>query len=91
MSALTRTERCRGKFLISHVKLYISIGNSMISSDTRHKYHEWYLKIVIRNLTSRLIGEWNLRQFWNITRGIYAKYHVQIMLLFVYTTTSKRL
>ena len=23
----------------------------------------------------------------NITRGIYAKYHVQIMLLFVYTTT----
>ena len=34
--------------------------------------------------------EWNLRQFWNITSGIYAKYHVQIMLLFVYTTTRKR-
>ena len=32
----------------------------------------------------------NLRQFWNITSGIYAKYHVQIMLLFVYTTTHKR-
>ena len=32
----------------------------------------------------------NLRQFWNITSGIYAKYHVQIMLLFVYTTTCKR-
>ena len=31
-----------------------------------------------------------LRQFWNITSGIYAKYHVQIMLLFVYTTTRKR-
>ena len=30
------------------------------------------------------------RQFWNITSGIYAKYHVQIMLLFVYTTTLKR-
>ena len=30
------------------------------------------------------LGEWNLRQFWNIT-GIFAKYHVQIMLLFVYT------
>ena len=29
--------------------------------------------------------EWNLQQFWNITSGIYAKYHVQIMLLFVYT------
>ena len=24
------------------------------------------------------------------TSGIYAKYHVQIMLLFVYTTTHKR-
>ena len=36
------------------------------------------------------LGEWNLRQFWNITRGIYAKYHVQIMLLFVNTTTRKR-
>ena len=29
---------------------------------------------------------YNLRQFWNITSGIYAKYHVQIMLLFVYAT-----
>ena len=36
------------------------------------------------------LGEWNLRQFWNIKSGIYAKYHVQIMLLFVYTTTHKR-
>ena len=58
----------------------ISIGNSMICSDTWHKYHEWYFEIVIRNL----------RQFWNITSGIYAKYHVQIMLLFVYTATRKR-
>ena len=30
------------------------------------------------------LGEWNLRQFWNITSGI-------IMLLFVYTTTRKRM
>ena len=58
----------------------ICIGNSMISSDIWHKYHKWYFKIVIRNL----------RQFWNITSGIYAKYHIQIMLLFVYTTTRKR-
>ena len=35
-------------------------------------------------------GSWNLRQFWNITSGIYAKYCIQIMLLFVYTTTRKR-
>ena len=27
---------------------------------------------------------------WNIMSGIFAKYHVQIMLLFVYTTTRKR-
>ena len=27
---------------------------------------------------------------YHITSGIYAKYHVQIMLLFVYTTTRKR-
>ena len=57
----------------------ISIGNSMICSDISHKYHEWYFEILIRNL----------RQFWNITSGIYTKYHVQIMLLFVYTTTHK--
>ena len=36
------------------------------------------------------LGEWNLWQFWNITSGIYAKYRVQIILLFVYTNTCKR-
>ena len=36
------------------------------------------------------LGEWNLRQVWNIISGIYAKYHVQIILLIVYTTTHKR-
>ena len=69
--------------------LRISIGNSMICSDIWHKYHELYFNIVIRDFTSRL-GEWNLRQFWNITSGVYAKYRVQIMLLFVYTSTRKR-
>ena len=53
----------------------------MICSDIWHKYHEWYFEP---------LGEWNLRQFWNITSSIYAKYHVQIMLLFVYTTNRKR-
>ena len=51
----------------------------MIWSDIWHKHHEWYFEIV-----------WNLRQFWNITSGIYAKYHVQIMLLFAYTTTHEK-
>ena len=59
---------------------YVRIGNSMIRSDIWHKYHEWYFKIVMHNL----------RQFWNITSGVYAKYHVQIMLLIVYTTTLRR-
>ena len=62
----------------------VCTGNSMICSDIWHKYYKWYFEIVIIN------GSWNLRQFWNITSGIYAKYHVQIMLLFVYTTTRKR-
>ena len=57
----------------------ISIDNSVICSDIWHKY---VLKIIVlRN------GSWNLRQFWNITSGIYAKYAIQIMLLLVYTTT----
>jgi len=55
--------------------------NSMICSDIRHKYHEWYFEP---------LGEWILRQFWNIMNGTYAKYHVQIMLSFVYTTAHKR-
>ena len=59
--------------------LFVPVGNSMICSDIWHKYHKWYFEIVLRNL----------RQFWNITSGIYAKYHTQIMLLFVYTTTRK--
>ena len=41
----------------------------MICSDTWHKYHESYFEIRIRN------GEWNLRQLWNITSVINAKYH----------------
>ena len=63
----------------SQMIVWISVGNCMICSDIWHKYHEWYFEI----------GEWNLRQFWNITSGIYAKDHVQIMLLFVYTTVYK--
>ena len=58
----------------------ISIGNSMICS-----------RIFGINTTSDISKLlYVLRQFWNITSGIYAKYHVQIMLLFVYTTTRKR-
>ena len=62
-----------------YLQFLISIGISMICSDISHKHYEWYFQIVIRNK----------RQFWNITSGIYAEYHVQIMPLFVYTTTRK--
>ena len=68
--------------------LWLSIGNSMICSYIWHKYHEWYFEIVIQ-ISRAVIGEWNLWQFGNITSGIYAKCHAQIMLLFVYTTTRK--
>ena len=62
----------------STVSNCITIDNSMICSDIWPKYDEWYSNPV----------RGNLRQFWNITSGIYTKYHVQIMLLF--TTTRKR-
>ena len=39
--------------------------------DILHKYYLWYFKIVSNYV-------W---QFWNITSGIYAKYHIQIMFL----------
>ena len=54
----------------------------------------WFVVIFCINTTSEisklLYVIRNLRQFSNITSGNYAKYHVQIMLLFVYATTSKR-
>ena len=52
----------------------ICIGNSMICSDIWHKYHKWYFELLDK-------------LFWNITSGIYTKYHIPIILLFVYTTT----
>ena len=48
--------------------------------------------MIFRNCYTKFhkpLGEWNLRQFWNITSGVYAKQRVQIMLLFVYTTSRK--
>ena len=54
----------------------------------------WFVVIFCINTTGEisklLYVIRNLRQFSNITSGNYAKYHIQIMLLFIYTTTSKR-
>ena len=60
----------------------LCIGNIMICSDIWHKYHEWDAHPLVLYVISRAF-----RQIWNITSGVYAKYQVQIMLLFVYTTT----
>ena len=54
--------------------LLISIGNSMICSDIWHKYHEWYF--------------WVLRTLF-VRNAKLNQVHVQIILLFVYTTTRK--
>ena len=57
------TKKFWGSFITGQLKLPSScqiansngvcIGNSMISSDIWHRYHEWYFKIVIRNFPSR--------------------------------------
>ena len=77
------------RFHYIEVLFHNNIGNSMICSDIWHKYNKWYFEIVICNFTSRYASETDLGKFWNNASGIYAKYHVQIMLLFVYTTTRK--
>ena len=61
--------------------------NGMICSDIWYKYHECDISKLLY-VIHELLGDWNLRQFWNITSAIYAKYQLQIMLLFVYTTTE---
>ena len=46
----------------------------MICSDICHKYHG---RSIFQNCLKfhSPNGSWNYVQFWNITRGIYAKYH----------------
>ena len=57
----------------------------MICSDIWHKYHKWYFTSFIWNFTNRQESEiWD-----NFEISQDAKYHIQIMLLFVYTPTRK--
>ena len=60
---------------------YVSIGNSMICNDIWHKNYELYFEIFCTFFCAS--------EMWD-NFEIYAKYHVQIMLLFVYTTTRKQ-
>ena len=75
---------------ISSILPAICIGNSMICSGIYHKYHEWYFEIVMY-IISWAVKWVKFETIWNITSGIHAKYHVQFMLLFVYTTLRKSL
>ena len=56
----------------------ISLGNSIICSDIWHKYHEWYSRPV------------KFETILKYRERYLCKYRVQIMLLFVYTTSRKR-
>ena len=60
----------------------------MISGDIWHKHHEGISKLL--NVISRVDSRAKFETIWNIASGIYAKYHVQIKLLFVYTTTPQK-
>ena len=66
-------------FVLTHSSDSICIGNSMTCSGISKfsKYH------------SPLRGSWYFGKFWNITRGIIAKYYVQVMLLFVYNRSRE--
>ena len=61
-----------------HWIVLVCIGNSMISSDIWHKYHEWYFKIVIRNLKFETIlkyHEWYLCQISRTNHAIICLYY----------------
>ena len=62
----------------------------MICSDIWHKYHKWYFKLVMYYVISRAVKSeiWDNFEISQVVL-LYAKYHIQIMLLFVYTTTHK--
>ena len=63
----------------------ICIGYSRICSDIWHSHITKLLYPI-----SRAIRQVKFETILKYHGGIYAKYHVQIMLLFVYATTSKR-
>ena len=66
-------------FIPSITELYVCIGNSIICSDISKLLY----------VISRGVRRMKFKTILKITSGIYAKYHVQIKLLFSYTTTPK--
>ena len=60
---------------------------SMDSNDICHKYYEWYFKIA--KVVSRAVRGEKFETILKLHEW-YAKYLIQIMLLFVYTTIRKR-
>ena len=73
-------ERCINNALVEGIAWFVVIFDINATS------HISKLLYVILRAVRRVI----LETIWNITGGIYAKYQVQIMLLFVYTTSRKR-
>ena len=79
----SRNLSCSSIIVVIVMIIMISIGNSMICSDIWRNYHKWYFQLGIK-----------ASEIWdNFERSevvFFAKYHVQIMLLFIYTTAHKR-
>ena len=57
------------KIILKCLVALICIGNSMISSDIWHKYHEWYFEIVMKFETILKYHEWYC---WQISRTNHA-------------------
>ena len=78
-----RNLSCSSIIVVIVMIIMISINNSMIFSDIWHNYHEWYFQFVIQ--ASEI---WD--NFERLGLVFFAKYHVQIMLLFIYTTAHEK-
>ena len=64
--------------VILYRQFSICIGNSMISRDIWHKFHEWYFKIVRHNLKFETIlkyHEWYLCQISHTNHAIICLYY----------------
>ena len=68
----------------------VCIGNSMIHfcSDIWHKYHEWYIKIVIRNFTSRWGSE--IWDNFEILRLVFMPNITSKSCLYFFFSTSRK-
>ena len=76
--------------LTEFITVSVSLGNSMICSDIWHEYHEWYFEIVTCNFTSRYGRRVKFETILKCHKWYLCQISLQIMLLYVYTTTHTR-